>query len=237
MNFLTVPPRLVDPCFDYLHLAGSELLNRLARVGMGDDQVRRVPHVVRFDFIFRREPAAGREKTRDSGMLPGFHLVAQLERQLAEIRAEGHARGHAVVGEARHVVEYVLARVILRPAREVVHVADMRMDIDQRRNHGFPRKIDARRIGGNLQLAAPAHADEAVALDDEDGVLDRTAVAGDEPRPFVHRHAARARPFHLRNAGREQHTSRDGHTNSFHATHGKLQSGNEGKFNSAGTPG
>jgi hypothetical protein len=58
----------------------------------------------------------------------------------------------------------------------------MDMRIDERWDHGAAGKIDAHSAARNGKLAAPANGREAVAIQDEGGILDRrAAVAGDEP--------------------------------------------------------
>ena len=121
-----------------------------------------------------------------SGSLPAQHLVAELKRQLAEIGAHRLAGGDAEVREPVHVVEDVLARVVLRPARQVLHVADVGVRIDQRGDDRLAGQIDARRAGRRLHLALAADSREAAALDEEGGALNRRAVAaGNQPRAFV----------------------------------------------------
>ena len=61
----------------------------------------------------------------------------------------------------------------------------MRVRIDDRGHHGLSRQVDARRTRWRLELASPPDLREAIALDDECGVLDRrAAVADDEARAF-----------------------------------------------------
>ena len=83
------------------------------------------------------------------------------------------------------MVEYVLARVVLRPAGQVAHVTDVRVGIDQRRDDSLAGEIDARCSRRRRHLAAAADCGEPIVLHRERGILDRpTAVAGDQPRPF-----------------------------------------------------
>ena len=168
-----------------------------------------------------------REKARGRGVSPGLHLVPQLKRQLPEIGTVGHARGDAVVGEPVHMVEDVLARVVLRPAGQVMHVPDVGVGIDQRGNDRLPFQVDTRGARRELQVAPPAHPCEPVVLDDECGVLyGRTAVARDEPRAFEHRNPGRSGCLacHLGGAARrqEQTPHEERIRRHFHSVHGSL---------------
>src|SRR5207247_5213166 len=132
----------------------------------------------------RSKPAAGGQKTRRRRIFSGLDLVAQLKWQIAEIGAHRHARGDAEISELVHMVEYVLARVILRPAGQVAHVTDVRVGIDQCWNDGIASEIDARRPRRYRHVAAPADRGDAAVLNHDRGPLDRRArAAGDESRP------------------------------------------------------
>ena len=111
-------------------------------------------------------------RNRAASGAPGQQLVAELKRQLAEVGAHRLAGGNAEVGEPMHVVEDVLARVVLRPAGEVLHVADVRVRVDERGNDRLAGQIDARRTRRRLQVALLADAREPVVLDDEGGAFD-----------------------------------------------------------------
>ncbi len=187
-ELLDRPAPGIDPGLDHLDAVGGQLRNRLPRVVLGRDQMRRVPHVVWLDLVDRSEPAAGREKSCRVRVLSGPRLVAQPEWQIAEIGAHGHARGNPEVSELVHVIEDVLARVILRSAAQVAHVADVRMGIDQRRDDGLAREIDARGTGRNLHVGTAPGRNNAVALNDERGIFDDAGVAVDQPRTLEHRH-------------------------------------------------
>src|SRR5262249_19886679 len=145
-----------------------------------------VPHVA--NFLRWGNAAAGGYEAGGGRMLAGGYLVAQLEGQVAEVGAKRHAGGDAEISELLHVVENVLARVVLRPAGQVAHVADMRMSIDQRRNDSLATEVNAYSARGRAHLAASADRSDAAGLDYEGGVLDRrAAVAGDQARAFEQR--------------------------------------------------
>ncbi len=186
-EFLYLPAAVVDPGLEHLDVVRLELLHGAADVVFGPDQDRRMAHVVRADLVLRRETAARGQEPRRGRIDALGRLVAQLIGQLAEIGAVGHARDDAVIGEAVHVIEDVLARVVLRPAGEIAHVADMRMRIDQAGDDGLAGEIDSRSTLRHADLAAAADGGDAVAFDDEGRVLDRCGtVAGDEARAFEH---------------------------------------------------
>src|SRR4029434_5650341 len=86
------------------------------------------------------------------------------------------------IGEAVHVIEDVLAGVVLRPAGQVLHVADMRMRIDETGDHRLAGEIDSRSTLRYAKLATTPDGRDAIAFDDEGRVLDRRRpVAGDQP--------------------------------------------------------
>ncbi len=67
------------------------------------------------------------------------------------------------------------------------------MRIDDRRHDGFAGQVDARRAGGNRDLAVSADRREAAVLDDEGGILDGAAVTHDEARTFERGHGGAGR--------------------------------------------
>ncbi len=89
------------------------------------------------------------------------------------------------------MIEDVLARVVLGAAREVLHVADVRVRIDQGRNDCLAGQIDP---GGTLRClnrALSAYLDEPAALYEKRGILDRhIPVACDQAGALVERHPA-----------------------------------------------
>ena len=132
-SFLIAPPRSSTQVLISSHLPRHELLHRGAGARDGGDRKRRLPHVVWADFGERRQTASRGQKPRRIGMPARENIVAQLERHLAEVAAHGLTGGDAEIREAAHVIEDVLARVVLRAARQVLHVADVRVRIDQGR--------------------------------------------------------------------------------------------------------
>ena len=176
---------VVHPGLDQCHVARHQFLHRGAGARHRRDRKRRLPHVVGADLVERREPAARRQEPGGIRVLAGENLVAELKRHLAEVRAHRLAGRDAEIREAAHVVEDVVARVVLRAARQVLHVADVRVAVDQRGNDRLAGQIDARGAGGRLNLAAASDPRERRALDEKGRVLDRrAAVAGDQARAF-----------------------------------------------------
>src|ERR1700704_2807033 len=98
----------------------------------------RTPAALNFATPRASRSQAWRERSLASGFVP-----ASLSRNRLICSGEtvslGHARGDAVVGEPVHVVEDVLARIVLRPAGQVTHVSDVGVGIDQRGNDRLPR--------------------------------------------------------------------------------------------------
>ena len=179
---------VVDPGLDDPHAPGDELLHGgPGALGCGDRE-RRLPHVVGADLRQRRQPSPGGEESSRVGMLSGEDLVAQLKRQLAEVAAHRLAGRNAEIREPAHVVEDVLARVVGGAARQVLHVADVRVPIDERGDHRLAGQVDAGRTRGRRHLATPPDAREPASLDEKGRVLDRArAVAGDQACAFVQR--------------------------------------------------
>src|SRR2546422_9656743 len=100
-------------------------------------------------------------------MVAGENLVAKLEGHLAEIGPHGLSRRDTEVREAVQVVEDVLARVVLGAAREMFHVADVRMSVDERGDHGLTGQIDAARAGRRQDLSFAPAAGESAGLDEK----------------------------------------------------------------------
>ena len=177
---------IVNPRLDQPDLARHQFLHRRACAFRRGHRKRRLPHVVRTDLDQRRQPAACRQEPRSVGILASEDVVADLERQLAEVAPHRLARGDTEVREPVHVVEDVLSRVVDRPARQVLHVADVRVPIDECRNDGLAAQIYASGTRRCLNFTASSHASESRVLDEERGALDRrVAVADDEARPLV----------------------------------------------------
>ena len=139
-----VHPRLDDP-----DVAPGDLFDGGARACHRRHRIGRLPHVVGTNLGERREAAARSQKPRGIGV----RLVSNLKRQLAKVRAHGLARGDAEVREAMQVVEDVFPGVVLGPAREVLHVTDVGVRVDERWNHRLARQIDASRSGRRLHVA------------------------------------------------------------------------------------
>jgi hypothetical protein len=95
-------------------------------------------------------------------------------------------RGDAVVRESLQVIDEVLARVSV--GADGIGFDDlpakMGMRVDDRGNDRLTGQIDARRSGRELQFAFLANLRNFVVLDQKRGVLDRRAIAGDEPGAF-----------------------------------------------------
>src|SRR5688572_29455689 len=75
----------------------------------------------------------------------GVDFISNLKWQLAKVGTHRLARRNTEVSEAMQMVDNVLARVVLGPAGQVVHVADMRVRIDQRGNDGLAGQVHPRR--------------------------------------------------------------------------------------------
>ena len=76
---------------------------------------------------------------------------------------------------------------------DIMLEADMAVEIDLARHHGFAGQVDVHGSGGDLQFAALAYLSELAVLNDEGGVFDgRDVVAGDEPRAFEYGYAGGA---------------------------------------------
>src|SRR4029434_3438257 len=102
------------------------------------------------------------------------------------------ARANTEIREPVHVVEDVVARVVDGTTRQVLHVTDVRVAVDERGNDGLAGDVDACGTRGRLDLAPPSDAREPRVLDEERGVLNRaTAIAHDETRVFTQRHRRR----------------------------------------------
>ena len=171
----------VHPRLDQRDLEPRQFLH----VGTGaldcGHHVRGVAHVLVADFFEWRQASAGSQKSRRIGMLASACLVPDLKRQLAEVAAHRLAGRHAEIREPIQVVEDVLARVILRPAREVLHVADVRMRIDQGGDDGLAGEVHPTHIGASQVFALATHTDETTGLNQERGSLDRRGpVSRDE---------------------------------------------------------
>ncbi len=176
----------IDPGLDHRDLAGREFTHGLARILLGLHQIGGVAHVVGLDLVDRRQSAACRQKSRGRRVFAGRDLVAQLVGQFTEIGTHREARGDAEIGKLVHMVENVFARVILRTAGEVAHVADVGMRIDQGRDHGLAGEVDTPRACRNIDFATPADRGEPVTLDHEGGIFDRrAAVSRDETRGSI----------------------------------------------------
>ena len=158
---------IVHPGLDDPHVPPGEFFDGGACALLGRHRIRRVAHVVGTDLGERREAATGRQKPCGIGV----HFIPHLKWQLAKVGPHRLARRHTEVGEAMQVVENVLARVVLGPAAEVFHVADVRVRIDQRGNHGLAGQVDPRRARRRRHVALPADARESVVFDDKRGSL------------------------------------------------------------------
>jgi hypothetical protein len=132
------------PRLDQRHAPGRQFPDLGAGALFGRHHVGRVPHVVGGDLAERREAPAGGEKAGRIGMIAGEDLGAHRVRQVAEIGAHRQARRDPVVGEAAHVIDDVLARVVRDRGRDALLIADVRMTVDQGRNDGLAGQIDAR---------------------------------------------------------------------------------------------
>src|SRR5688572_16064343 len=143
-------------------------------------------HVVVADLLERRETAPGGEKSGRVRIASGARLVSHLKRELAEVASHRLTGRDAKVREPIEVVENVLASVVVRAARQVPHVADVRMRIDQRGDHGLARKIDTHGTRGCHRLALATHSDEASILHEKGGAFDRCpAISGYQPGSLI----------------------------------------------------
>ena len=188
------PASRVDPHLDQRDAALRQFLHVGACPLHRRHDIRGVAHVVRADLLERRQAAPRRQESRGVRILPGAQFFPELKGQLSEIASHRLAGRDAEVGEAVHVVEDVLARVVLRPAGQVLHVADVRMRIDQRRDDRLARQVHARSASRRLQLPLAADSREPAVLDQERRALDGgAAVAGDETGTLVEHRPRRLR--------------------------------------------
>ena len=117
--------------------------------------------------------------------MPGARFAAHAIGQVAAPGAGLEDRGDAVEGVAIEHVEQVLAGVVVGGKARSRAVAHMHVIVDQRRHDGLAGEIDARRARRRRQLAAPSDAGDPVIGDDEGGVLDDAAVAGEKACTLV----------------------------------------------------
>ncbi len=176
----------VHPDLDERHVPLRQLLHVGARALDGRHHVRGMAHVVRADFLERREASSGREEPGGIGIVSGAQLVPEPKRQLPEIAPHRLAGGDAEVGEPVHVVEDVLPGVVLRSAGQVLHVPDVGMRIDQGGNHRLAVQVHANGAGGRRHLALTTHSGEVTVLNEKGGALNRRrAIAGNQACPLV----------------------------------------------------
>src|SRR5262249_39335370 len=115
--------------------------------------------------------------------------------------AHGLRGRDAEIREATQMVEDVLPRIVLRAARQIPHVADVRVAVDECRNHRLAAQVNARGASRGLDLSLASDAGKAVVFYEERAVLDGLpAVANDQTGAFEERHAGRrrGRPRRLR---------------------------------------
>src|SRR5262249_34846552 len=86
-----------------------------------------------------------------------------------------------------------------------IQKAEVAMDIDQRRNHGFSGEINSHCVAGGLKFPASADAGEAVVFHDECGLFDgRVAVAHNEAGTFKNSDSRWTLRFDHQRDGRQQ---------------------------------
>ena len=181
---------VVDPRLDQRDFPRHQFLHGRARAFGRCHRERRLTHVVRADLDKRRQPAACGQKARRVGVLPGEDLVPDLKRQLTEVAPHRLARGNTEVREPVHVVEDVFPRVVGGTTRQVLHVADVRVAVDEGRNDRLAAQIDAGGTRRRRNLAPASDAREPGVLDEKRRVFNRrVAVARDEARAFIQRDA------------------------------------------------
>ena len=175
---------IVNPDLDELHASRVQRLNVFPALLFGRRAVRnpqaglgrRARHRRCRDSLSHGEEA---RRIRD-------HLVAQ---PIGDFRIglESHAQSgaHAVVRAPLELIDEVLTRIVRLAVAAIPDVDQsvMVVTVDQGRHHRLAGQVHAHGALGWLTLTLPADPRDGVALDEERGVLDRSApVADDEPR-------------------------------------------------------
>ena len=126
-------------------------------------------------------PRPAVKKRAAPGIFPSRVSCTDLERHVRRVLPQALRRADAVIRAPLQVVDQHLARL-----------AEMLVRVDDRRHHGLAGEVHARRARGDAHVGGAADLREAIAADDERGVLDRSAsVADDDAGAFEDGHAGR----------------------------------------------
>ena len=154
---------VVDPDLDDVDLELRVLLDSLAAFFLSVDVDCHA------EWFGSGDAAAGAQVTRGAR----DRLVADRQ-QFDGVVTHAHGGANTPVGAPLQVAHERLALA-----------AQVDMRVDEHRHYGLAGEADALGVGGNLYVLGAAGLDDPGAVDHDGAVLDRGAVADDDPRAFV----------------------------------------------------